>query len=230
MKYEKFETIPENEMIHYVYEHSLDGEVFYIGKGIKNRACDLISRSPLWIEYVNGREREVSVEIVALFENDKNALMFEESLIRKYTSSGLNLCNVTHNPQEDIKKKASLARSNLKEKSEEVAEEIHHGTKISKGSDSYKKKIDKIKLMKEDCSNIKIPAEYLNSLLTKEDKIELCKILNLRKMNGKIVPWKIASKIIEENTKFYVFDNKQVYANGRFQSASIIRAPYFYSL
>lgn len=80
-------------MRYYVYTHSLDGEIFYVGKGCGTRAGRFTFRSERWNEFVGDRVDEVESNIVCFFENEKDAYDFETKLTALYISVGLCQAN-----------------------------------------------------------------------------------------------------------------------------------------
>lgn len=77
---------------HYVYEHYIDGNLIYIGKGQGGRAVDFWGRNDKWIRIVDGRYEDVEVKIVKGFEDELEAFAFEYELIR-LNSNNDNLTN-----------------------------------------------------------------------------------------------------------------------------------------
>lgn len=67
---------------HYVYEHYIDGDLIYIGKGQGGRAVDFWGRNDEWIRRVDGRYEDVKVKIVKGFEDESEAFALEYELIR----------------------------------------------------------------------------------------------------------------------------------------------------
>lgn len=67
---------------YYVYRHILDDEVIYIGKGNRRRAVRFSGRP-----YQDLKDN-IIVEIVKRFDNEEEALKFEEQLIKYYISVG----------------------------------------------------------------------------------------------------------------------------------------------
>lgn len=63
---------------YYVYEHYLDGELFYIGKGTKDRAINFLNRSEIWKDKVNKRESDIEIKIIAHFYDNVYAEAFEK--------------------------------------------------------------------------------------------------------------------------------------------------------
>ena len=49
---------------YYVYEHSLDGRIFYVGHGCGNRAWNVKSRSNRYKNYIKERYDDIEVTIV----------------------------------------------------------------------------------------------------------------------------------------------------------------------
>ena len=81
---------------YYVYQHSINGKVFYVGKGTGIRAVDFKHRTKKWNVFVGGELNLVNVEIVKTFDCEKEALTYEKTLIESLSSSGVNLANTTH--------------------------------------------------------------------------------------------------------------------------------------
>lgn len=82
-------------MKYYVYEHLLDGEVFYVGKGSGNRYLQMgYARNRYWNNFVGDRINDVEKRIVKYFENEDDAYIYEEELIYKYKKKGLCKCNI----------------------------------------------------------------------------------------------------------------------------------------
>lgn len=52
VKFFEFQRIPFNEDMYYVYEHSIEGKVFYVGKGCKDRTIVFKGRNELWNKHV----------------------------------------------------------------------------------------------------------------------------------------------------------------------------------
>lgn len=67
---------------HYVYEHYIDGDLIYIGKGQGGRAVDFWGRNDEWIRRVDGRYEDVEVKIVKGFEDETKALLLESKLLK----------------------------------------------------------------------------------------------------------------------------------------------------
>lgn len=79
----------KKEPYHYVYTHSIEGIVFYIGKGSHNRAIKVDGRSTYWYKYAFGKKIEVN--IVSPLIKEKDALNIENSLILKYKATCINI-------------------------------------------------------------------------------------------------------------------------------------------
>jgi len=66
----------------YVYTHSLDGDVVYVGKGSGERAMHWASRTDRHHSNLL-RDGELQVEIVANYLTEENALLIEDALIQR---------------------------------------------------------------------------------------------------------------------------------------------------
>jgi len=64
----------------YVYTHSIDDDVFYVGMGNSHRPFILNHRNKTWHEIVNGSD--VNVEIAREFETKADAFEYEKWLTR----------------------------------------------------------------------------------------------------------------------------------------------------
>lgn len=79
----------------YTYAHSKpDGTIFYIGKGRKKRAYDLIKRNVYWKRVVE-KYGIPTVEILANWKTEKEALDHEVLLISCFKDMGYKLTNLT---------------------------------------------------------------------------------------------------------------------------------------
>lgn len=77
-----------------VYTHSKpSGEIFYVGKGSIKRSKATDNRNKHWKNIVN--KYGFTVEIIAEYENEKDALDKEVSFIAKLRDEGIKLANVT---------------------------------------------------------------------------------------------------------------------------------------
>lgn len=69
---------------YYVYSHSCDGLIFYVGMGINGRAFDSTYRSKKWIDYVNSLPNmEYQINIIEYFEGRKESVEFEKQKIKE---------------------------------------------------------------------------------------------------------------------------------------------------
>ena len=78
----------------YVYEwfNKNTKEIFYIGKGSKNRYKNIRKRNKLFLEYI--KNNECDVEIIQYFKNEEEAFKKEYELICYYKKIGQCKCNL----------------------------------------------------------------------------------------------------------------------------------------
>lgn len=78
----------------YVYKwfNSITGEIFYIGKGTRNRYKQTRKRNKLFLEYYNNNK--CNVEIIEYFEEEQKAFEKEYELICYYKDKGQCSCNL----------------------------------------------------------------------------------------------------------------------------------------
>ena len=93
---------------YYVYFHYLDGELFYIGKGTKERCFEMSRRSERWISYVNGRESDVIVDIVKTFHEEDEAFNYERFQIARNRNK--NLTNLILYENSDYKERGKVRK------------------------------------------------------------------------------------------------------------------------
>lgn len=79
----------------YTYAHSTpDGKVFYIGKGVKDRAFSKSDRSLKWRAVVE-KFRGYAIQILADWKNEEDAYKHEQFLISCFKDMGHELVNQT---------------------------------------------------------------------------------------------------------------------------------------
>ena len=66
----------------YLYTHSINGIVFYVGCGTKDRPYDKHSRSKQWKNKVSLNDWVYNIEIISEFNDKEKALIEELKLIR----------------------------------------------------------------------------------------------------------------------------------------------------
>ena len=87
-----YHHIPQIQKGYYVYEHLIDGVVFYVGKGKKLRAYDVDTRSLKWHTLRDNQPYAIRFVAYGLVESD--AVDIEQHLIWQYAAvQGLRLAN-----------------------------------------------------------------------------------------------------------------------------------------
>lgn len=129
-----------NKNYYYVYEHWLDGQIIYVGKGKLDRAFSP-NRNLEWKERVKENSGVVDVVIKGYFENEEDAFSFEKLLITKHLYENAKLTNITHNFNHKGKFKYSNSIPSKTKFKHKIKKEIkfkHHEQAISLIKDSIK--------------------------------------------------------------------------------------------
>ena len=200
---------------YYVYEHIMDGKVFYVGKGKGDRAQDKNARSGYWKALVGERVDEIEIVIRGYFIEEVDALTFEFMLINKYVDEGLLLVNMIYNGKADnvvdgfgeeaseiLKKEAIKRLDIMKQRKAKIQGKLA----FLNGSDDFK--------------TIMVRKRYLNSILTAKDKHFLCEDLHLLDERNKLRKWPTVRKYLERAG--YNVENKIEVVNGMRKRVSII--------
>lgn len=81
------------EKKYYVYTHSINGKVFYVGSNYRAGnpyiAYEKSGRSKKWYEIVNENNENYDIEIIQYFDTSTEAINYERQLIRYYHDIGL---------------------------------------------------------------------------------------------------------------------------------------------
>jgi hypothetical protein len=97
-------------VMYYTYAHySPDGQVFYIGKGIDDRAFSFGDRSKVWkqaVKYYKG----LKIEIIAYWNTEEEAFKHEMELIAHHKNLGADLVNLTDGGRGPFRVKVSNER------------------------------------------------------------------------------------------------------------------------
>lgn len=98
---------------YYVYRHYIGDNTFYVGKGQKDRAYENRKdrRSAKWHEFVNNRE--YNIEIVKYFNNNKEALDFEEELTQYYKNIGQCEANISIGAKINNETKIKMSKAHI---------------------------------------------------------------------------------------------------------------------
>ena len=103
-------------MQYYIYQHRKadTNEIFYVGKGTRNRANKTHGRSEHWQRVV--KKHGIIVEFIVKNIDEELALLCEQEAINIYKKRGIKLVNHTNggegvsNPSDEVRKKMSLAK------------------------------------------------------------------------------------------------------------------------
>lgn len=162
----------------YVYEwfNTKTKEVFYVGKGCKDRYKDKNNRNKFFLEYI--KNNEVDVRIIKYFEEEQEAFDFEEKTIEYYKNKGMCSCNLMsggyggyskvwtsemkkyisiYNPMKEEKQKKRMSENNPM-KNHELALKVNSKNKRkvvinNKTFDSVKEAADFYKVAPQTVSN-----------------------------------------------------------------------------
>jgi len=112
----------------YTYAHinPTTNKIFYIGKGKKSRYLATAKRNPHWTNIV--KKHGFKAEILAYWQNEKDALDHEKLLISCFKDMGYTLANKTDGGEnchlsDETKKQISLSLTG-KKRSEEVRKKL----------------------------------------------------------------------------------------------------------
>lgn len=98
-------------MKYYVYLHYIGDNTFYVGKGSGNRAHSKHNRSLKWREFVGNRKYEV--EIIKLFESEKEAFAYETKITQYYKDLGQCATNVCIGANKDNETKRKMSKAHV---------------------------------------------------------------------------------------------------------------------
>ncbi|PGW18559.1 hypothetical protein COD90_07925 [Bacillus cereus] len=96
-------------MKYYVYIHTLNDEVIYVGKGCGKRARELSKRNERWKEIVGDNTHLIDITIVKHFADENEAYEHEKQLTAYYKNIGQCRANINigNNHAEETKKMLS---------------------------------------------------------------------------------------------------------------------------
>ena len=132
--------------IYYIYQHRKADtkEVFYVGKGSKNRLNKSVGRNAFWKNTVN--KHGFFSEVVIDNLSQELAFLAEQELIDKYKKLGIKLCNLTDGGIGGIgfvmpeKTKEKLRKANIGKKlTDEHKKKISESNKGNKCALGYKR-------------------------------------------------------------------------------------------
>lgn len=182
---------------YYVYEHYLDNELFYIGKGSGERCFTYNSRSQAWKNLVNNREKEIVVKIKKTFENENEALIFEKYIINEM-SKKYELTNIVYNSE--FKKHEEYAvKSNI------TTSKPIFNRSIKKNVSQEIKSLENLIIDLNNYNSNINAFEYPNSTLNEKSNMNIEviqeKVDNLRKIHPNDTVY-LSEIIKKENLKF----------------------------
>lgn len=124
---------------YYVYEHSLDGRIFYVGHGCGNRAWNVKSRSNRYKNYIKERYDDIEVTIVQDNLTKEQAMGLEVEHQIKRQDEGYNIIGLlgTHSWNEGIKM------------SDDFKQKVSKGTKKAMNTPEMKAKMSSIRKGKQ---------------------------------------------------------------------------------
>lgn len=187
---------------YYVYEHYLDGNLIYVGKGSGSRAVTFYKRNKKWKEIVGNRCSEIEVKIIESFDCYRKAELFEANLIFENRNERF-LANLR------IPKVKPTNLRIPKVKPKMRPNERVKGKYVQKMTENQiAEKINKV-----------IKA-HLDKPLTAEDKEKLSIELNLVNKRNEIAKWVPIKKILIEEG--YSIADKTLTIDGRRRRVSII--------
>ena len=138
----------------YTYLHCKpDGSIFYVGKGMGDRATSKENRNRYWKRTVNKYGYEV--KIIAYWETENEAFEHEKQLISEYKALGIKLVNLTNGGEgsagyrwtDEQKANFDMCGSNNgmfgKKHSDETKRKLSEKAKARKLSDETKAKLSK---------------------------------------------------------------------------------------
>lgn len=199
-----------DDSYYYVYEHWLNGEVIYVGKGKGNRAFHN-GRNEIWNSKVNGNFELIEVKIKGYFKDEQDAFDYEKLLISNYVKSGVNLTNIIHNPNAKFSKRITVSNDYL------TAYEKDNRTYKFKNSikfNHYKQALSfmnrNIELERSNKKNIIFHYSENNDLIEfiSEDSKPLV-LSSLKDLNKGIIPDPYDTLIVEiDNVDLYDFKIK----------------------
>lgn len=164
------------EKKYYVYTHSLDGVLSYIGKGQGTRCLEFYRRSDNWNKYIREKQKniyDVSVEIVGQFEDELEALKFESNLIISHSS----------NESEIVTLESKVNLVNI----------VKYNRKFNLGNRTKKYNVETL-----NSNSLRLVENYVGRYLTAREKNELCLKLDIRNRNNHIFKWNKIKRLLTE--------------------------------
>lgn len=186
--------------IFYVYEHYIDGELFYIGKGQNDRAIVYEDRTPGWNKKVNGRIDDVRLKFVAYFDNNKDAENFERDHIKESYHQGFKLVNVEYNNNNILP--AVRHRNKFIPRCRSITSErltVHQ--------------IDRL---------INLGIKASDRILNTSMKANLSEEINIEIYSGETIKWTSIKKLLKENG--FIIVDKVIRIEGKITRISIIKS------
>jgi len=190
--------------IFYVYKHTFNNGVIYIGKG-KNKRYKSKSRNSYWKRLCEKYGHPI-IDITHNFLCEKDAYDIEVEEIRRYKALGILLCNMTdggdgmYNPTKEVRLKMSAIHKG-KKLTEDHKKALLYGSRNKIFTDEYRLKIsDSLKLhIRTDEHNKKIGSSQIGKKLSKStiDKITIASTgrKHSDETKAKMSNWQIGKKL-----------------------------------
>lgn len=191
--------------MYYVYEHVLDGTVFYVGMGTKYRPYDIWHRTNKWKQFVKDRVKDVQVNIIFSTDNKNIALQKETEHTLLRINEGYPLCQIRAG-------NTILSPNTVWNKGVPMTEE-----QKQKLSNTIKQKFNTPEMKQKFSNAQKGNHNKLGKKLTEEQKQKISERTKQGMKNIDIVPWNRGKTLTDEHKKKVSEGLKRYYEEKRRQ-------------